>query len=75
MTNTKLAFYKERPDTIDMFIRQLLKSINSAFDVESIQIDTVLFHLSSCQKVNSENWGRLYSFMIAEVPTRPEVSL
>ena len=35
----------------------------------------MLFHLSSCQKVNSENWGRLYSFMIAEIPILPEVSL
>ncbi|KAH0570729.1 hypothetical protein SS50377_27015 [Spironucleus salmonicida] len=65
----KLSFYNDDDDIVKQFILeriekcQMTKQLQAAAD-----LDSFLFILSSCQRVNSQDWGKLYSFMIKEKP-------
>ena len=48
VTNTKLAFYKEKLDTITILINKVISNAVPTIDTSNIDIDIVLFHLSSC---------------------------
>ncbi|CAL5991610.1 Conserved_hypothetical protein [Hexamita inflata] len=68
--NKQLDFYKQDQETILSFITDLLKK-NQLYNVflESNQLmDQFLFVQSSCQKQNSNEWGRLFSFFINMKP-------
>ncbi|CAL6107238.1 Conserved_hypothetical protein [Hexamita inflata] len=66
----QLSFYKEDQETVMSFITELFKrnSIYSVFQNRKQPMDQFLFVQSSCQRQHSDEWGRLYSFLINMKP-------
>eukprot|EP00702_Spironucleus_salmonicida_P006241 EST47532.1 Hypothetical protein SS50377_12516 [Spironucleus salmonicida] len=75
VTNTKLSFFMENNDEVREFVTDIVNECGAQQQLaESSDMDSFLFFLSSCQKQNAEDWGRLYSFLIKDEPQPLNVS-
>ncbi|CAL6042801.1 Conserved_hypothetical protein [Hexamita inflata] len=66
----KLSFYQEDYNIVLSFITDLFQKNNiyNIFQNKKQPIDQFLFIQSNCQKQNSDEWGRLFSFFINMQP-------
>ncbi|CAL5975150.1 Conserved_hypothetical protein [Hexamita inflata] len=68
--NMRISFYQEDYNTIMNWISNLFQknNIDSVFQSQQISMDQLFFTLSSFNHQQSEQWGRLYSFLIDMKP-------
>lgn len=72
-----LAFYRESPQRVHQFIVDVLGrngDMRVDRDTDADELAQFLFLQSSCQRSHTDEWGRLFSFLINVPPEPVEVS-
>lgn len=76
--NKELSFYQRDPETIKNFIVEHVFKLNpyiyENWNKKIPTLEAFLFAQSSCQRQHSDEWGRLFSFLINMPPVPIEES-